>query len=73
MAGPYDLSTSLLDVLNSASYPSPGIVAFAFRAYDQVYVLNMLSQVFMPVFAAKLDTLFDGSHELASAINPALS
>ena len=73
MAGPYDLSTSLLDVLSSASYPSPGIVAFAFRAYDRVYALNMLSQVFSPVFAAKLDTLFDGSHDLASDINPALS
>lgn len=73
MAGPYDLSTSLLDVLNSASYPSPGFVAFAFWAYDRVYTLNMLSQVFMPIFAAKLDTLFDGSHELANDIDPALS
>ena len=73
MAGPYDLSTSMLDVLNSASYPSPGILAFAFWAYDRVYALNVLNQVFRPVFAAKLDTLFDGSHDLASSINPALS
>jgi pimeloyl-ACP methyl ester carboxylesterase len=73
MAGPYDLSTSLFDVLNSASYPSPGIVAFSFWAYDRIYALNMLNRVFEPVFAAKLDTLFDGSHGLASDINPALS
>jgi secretory lipase len=73
MAGPYDLSTSLTDVLSSTSYPSPGYVAFAFWAYDRIYALNMLNQVFTPVFAAKLDTLFDGSHELAGEINPALS
>jgi len=73
MAGPYDLSTSLLDVLNSASYPSPGFIAFAFWAYDRIYALNMLGQEFRPVFAAKLDTLFDGTHELASEVNPALS
>jgi pimeloyl-ACP methyl ester carboxylesterase len=73
MAGPYDLSTSLSDVLGSASYPSPGFVAFSFWAYDRIYGLNMLGQVFMPVFAAKLDTLFDGSHELSTQINPALS
>lgn len=73
MAGPYDLSTSLLDVLSGTSYPSPGYVAFAFWAYDRVYALNMLGQVFKPVFAAKLDTLFDGSHELGNEINPALS
>jgi hypothetical protein len=73
MAGPYDLSTSLFDVLSSASYPSPGFIAFAFWAYDRVYALNMLNQVFMPVFAAKMDILFDGSHELAGEINPALS
>lgn len=73
MAGPYDLSTSLSDVLNSPSYPSPGYVAFAFWAYDRIYALNMLNQVFRPVFAARMDTLFDGTHELAGAINPELS
>jgi pimeloyl-ACP methyl ester carboxylesterase len=73
MAGPYDLSTSLSDVLSSVSYPSPGLIAFPFWAYDRIYALNMLNQVFMPVFAAKMDTLFDGSHELSRDINPALT
>lgn len=72
MAGPYDLSTSLSDILNGASYPSPGIIAFALRAYDRIYALNLVNQAFMPVFAGQLDTLFDGSHELVSAIDPAL-
>ncbi|KAF0219109.1 MAG: hypothetical protein FD174_2195 [Geobacteraceae bacterium] len=73
MAGPYDLSTSLLDILNSTTYPGPGFVSFAFWAYDRVYALNMLNQAFMPVFAAKLDTLFDGTHDILLDINPALS
>lgn len=73
MAGPYDLSTSLLDVLNSPTYPSPGFVAFAFWAYNRVYSLNLLNQVFVPVFASKMDTLFDGTHDIATDINPALS
>ena len=73
MAGPYDLSTSLLDTLNSATYPGPGFVAFSFWAYDRIYALDMISQVFMPEFAAKLDTLFDGTHAIATDINPALT
>jgi len=73
MAGPYDLSNSLLDVLNGTTYPSPGFVAFAFWAYDRIYALNILNQVFEPVFAAKLDALFDGTHDLTTGINPALS
>jgi len=73
MAGPYDLSTSLFDVLSSVSYPSPGFIAFSFWAYDRIYALNMLNQVFMPAFAAKMDTLFDGSHEISRDINPALT
>jgi pimeloyl-ACP methyl ester carboxylesterase len=73
MAGPYDLSTSLLEIMSSSSYPSPGFVAFAFWAYDRVYALNMLGQVFMPVYGAKLDSLFDGTHDLSTGINPALS
>src|SRR6185369_398821 len=31
MAGPYDLSGTLVDILDSATYPSPGLIAFAFR------------------------------------------
>ena len=73
MSGPYDLSASLLDILTSATYPGPGFVSFAFWAYDRIYLLNELSQIFMPAFADRLDTLFDGTHELATDINPALS
>lgn len=73
MAGPYDLSTSLSDILGSGSYPGPGYVAFSFWAYDRIYALNLSGRVFMPVFATRLDTLFDGSHDLAGEINPALS
>ncbi len=73
MAGPYDLSTSLRDVLNSTTYPSPGYLAFAFWAYDRIYTLHLLSQIFTPVFSPQLDTLFDGSHDLLAQINPALS
>jgi pimeloyl-ACP methyl ester carboxylesterase len=73
MAGPYDLTTTLNDILDSPTYPSPGLIAFAFRAYDRVYSLNILTQAFMPVYAAQLDTLFDGTHDLAADIDPALT
>lgn len=73
MAGPYDLSTTVLDILNSATYPGPGFVSFAFWAYDRVYGLNLLSQAFMPVFAVQLDNLFDGARDITLDINPALS
>jgi len=73
MAGPYDLSGSLHDILDSATYPSPGLIAYAFWAYDRVYSLDLISQAFMPTFAAKLDTLFDGSHDILLDIDPALS
>jgi secretory lipase len=73
MAGPYDLTNTLLDILSNTTYPSPGYVAFAFWAYDRVYSLNIISQVFMPVYANRLDSLFDGTHELSTEINPALA
>lgn len=72
MAGPYDLSTSLNDILNSATIPHPSFVAFVHWAYDRVYALNLLGQTFMPAFAAQLDSLFDGTHAI-SAIDAALS
>lgn len=71
MAGPYDLSASLLAILNRATYPSPAFISFAFWAYDRTYALNLLDQEFQPPFAGQLDSLFDGSQDIA-AVNLAL-
>lgn len=73
MAGPYDLSGTLRDIIDSATYPSPGLIAFAFLAYDRIYKLDLIGQAFMPSFAASMDTLFDGNHDLLLDVDPALS
>ncbi|UFS69315.1 lipase family protein [Geomonas sp. RF6] len=72
MAGPYDLSTSLQEILRTDSYPGAGYLAFAFWAYDKVYSLNLLDQVILPSFASQLDAIFDGSRRLVEDDVPVL-
>jgi len=72
MAGPYDLSGTLREILAGDHYPGAGYLAFAFWAYDRVYSLGLLDRVIAPPFVSRLDELFNGCNRLVQDDVPAL-
>lgn len=73
MAGPYDLSGVMADVVTSDQpYPSPYYVPYVLLAYNDIYGLyESPSQFLKSPYDVQIPPLFDGAHS-ADAINALL-
>jgi pimeloyl-ACP methyl ester carboxylesterase len=72
-AGGYDLTTMLTKVATVPSYATPSFLALFIQSYNTTYAFNRpLTDFFMPVYAAKIPSLLDGS-KTGDQINQELS
>ena len=63
MAGPYDLSGTMVDVmLSNHLYGKPYYLPYVLLAYIEYYDLGELGDFFLPEYAEILPILFDGYH-----------
>ena len=63
MAGPYDLSGTMVDLmLNGEPYGKPYYLPYILLAYIEYYDLGPLEDFFLPEYAELLPVLFDGYH-----------
>lgn len=68
-AGAYHVSQTARELLASTQLSAPDTVAFVMKAYDMIYGLNRLQDIFQSPYAALIDTGFDGNSE-APALSP---
>ena len=63
MAGPYDLSGTMVDLMfNGELYGAPYYLPYLLLAYIEYYELGELEEFFLPEYAELLPILFDGYH-----------
>lgn len=72
MAGPYDLQTTIDEIFDSGEYAIPGNAAYLALAYNSVYNLMTVDEIFKAPYASKVESLFDGSKKI-SEINGELT
>ncbi|NIA18498.1 MAG: hypothetical protein GWO85_00210 [Simkaniaceae bacterium] len=60
-AGPYDLLQMATLVINEQSYDNPGYFGYIFMAYNDIYALGPIGEIFQSPYAEKLPNLYDGS------------
>ncbi len=65
MAGPYDLAGCVRIILDNEFYAHPAYIAFLLTAYNNIYQLNRLGEIFQMPYAAMMPGLFDGSKTYA--------
>lgn len=68
MAGPYDLSGTMLDLaLSTEPHPDTGLIAFVMLSYNRIYqVVEDASELFAPEFGAGLVDWFENGAALPS-------
>ena len=72
MAGPYDLSGSMVDVMLSYEpYDAPFYLPYVLVPYISYYELGTLDEYFLPEYASIFEYLFDGNYS-SSYINSLL-
>ena len=64
MAGPYDMSVTMVDVMlnNTEPYGKPYYLPYVLLAYIEYYDLGELENFFLPEYAEMLPIWFDGNH-----------
>ena len=63
MAGPYDLSGTMMNkMLDGQYYAEPFYLPFLMQAYIEYYTLGTYSDYFLPEFAADFNDLFSGNY-----------
>lgn len=60
-AGPYDLSESAEFLANLTNNDNPSFMNFVVKAYDSVYNLNSIDEIYQEPFRNIINTSFDGS------------
>ena len=61
MAGPYDLQATARLVLEGSEYTWPAYIGFMFVAYDQIYGLKNLDQVFVAPYNEQITAMYSGN------------
>ena len=67
MAGPYDLITTAMTVLDQDDYPSPALMALVIYTYNEIYALDRLDEFFQAPYDLQVPTLLDGNLSLYEA------
>jgi len=60
-AGPYDLSESAKFLANKVTNENPSYMNFVVKAYDSVYQLNQINEMYQAPYRTIINTSFDGS------------
>jgi len=60
-AGPYDLTTTAQFFANQTSIESPSYMNFMIKAYDSVYELDQISEMYQAAYQEIINNSFDGS------------
>ncbi len=71
-AGPYDLSESAKFLANKVTNDNPSYMNFVVKAYDSVYKLNKIDEMYQAPYRDIINSYFDGSRS-GGQINTALS
>ncbi len=65
-AGPFDLSETAKIIANKTTNPKPAFMSFVLKAYDDIYQLNKVSEMFQTPYVNIINTYFDGTHSGSS-------
>ena len=71
-AGAYDMLETANELLAKTTLPSAAYVAFVFKAYDEIYQFNRISEIFNPLYVETINNDFYGMVD-DSIINTKLS
>jgi len=71
-AGPFDLSTTAETLANKTTNNDPSFMSFVLKAYDEIYALNKIDEMYQQPYRNIVNTYFDGNHS-GSEIDAALS
>ena len=69
MSGPYDLKHMIQDVFTSNDYPHAAYLAYFFKAYNEIYEWNRLTDFFIEPYSSSVSGLFNGSKSWGEVIN----
>lgn len=70
--GPYDLSNTATLLANREINDKPAYMSFLLKAYNDIYALNQIEQMYQPAFVDVINSVFDGNHS-GSEINNRLT
>ncbi len=71
-AGPFDLSTTAQTLANRTTNRDPSFMSFVLKAYDVIYDLNKIDEMYQQPYRNIVNTHFDGTHS-GSEIDSKLS
>jgi len=71
-AGPFDLIESAKVLANRSINPKPAYMSFLIKAYDSIYTLNQINNIYQAPYVKTINSVFDGKHSAAD-INSRLS
>ncbi len=71
-AGPYDLTGTATFLANQENNGHPAYMSFLLKAYDTVYHLNKISDMYQSPYIDVVNTVFDGLHS-SGTINSSLT
>lgn len=61
-AGPYDLLATANYYLDSTNLPYAAYISFSFKAYDDIYDYNRISEIFQPAYVDPVNNYFYGDY-----------
>jgi len=61
-AGSYDLSETAKTFANKAVNNRPAYMSFLLKAYDTIYALNKISDIYQAQYVNTINSVFDGTH-----------
>ena len=61
-AGPFDLTETSITLANKVTNERPAYMSFLLKAYDSVYNLNKITDMYQPQYVDAVNTLFDGNN-----------
>ena len=61
-AGPFDLIETAKTIANKATNNKPAFMSFVLKAYDDIYALGKISEMYQPAYVNIINSYFDGKH-----------
>ena len=61
-AGPYDLVSTAKIISSQETNESPAFMSFVIKAYNDIYNLNAIDEMYQPQYVDAINTVFDGKH-----------
>jgi len=65
-AGPFDLTETSKTLANQVTNEKPAYMSFLLKAYDVVYDLDKIDEMYQAEYVNSINTMFDGNHSTGS-------